>query len=120
MRRLAVLATALTALLAPAAAVAHPLGNFTVNSYSGIELAGNRVYVHYVLDLAEIPTFQEGDRVRAPGFAARMARGLDLGSTGAEPFSALSSTSSTFARAPAVSRRFGSRPSTSRLAPAAR
>ena len=78
MRRLAVLATALTALLAPAAAVAHPLGNFTVNSYSGIELAGNRVYVHYVLDLAEIPTFQEGDRVRAPGFAARMARGLDL------------------------------------------
>jgi nickel/cobalt transporter (NicO) family protein len=78
MRRLAVLAMSLSALLAPAAAVAHPLGNFTVNSYSGIELAGNRVYVHYVLDLAEIPTFQEGDRVRAPGFAARMARGLDL------------------------------------------
>ena len=78
MRRLAVLATSLSALLVPAAAVAHPLGNFTVNSYSGIELAGNRVYVHYVLDLAEIPAFQEGDRVRAPGFAARMARGLDL------------------------------------------
>ena len=78
MRRLAVLASALTALLAPAAAVAHPLGNFTVNSYSGIELAGNRVYVHFVLDLAEIPTFQEGDRVRAPGFAERIARGLYL------------------------------------------
>jgi nickel/cobalt transporter (NicO) family protein len=78
MRRLVVLATALTALLAPAAAVAHPLGNFTVNRYSGIELAGNRVYLHYVLDLAEIPTFQEGDRVRAAGLAERIAGGLDL------------------------------------------
>ena len=86
MRRLAVLATAFTALLAPAAAVAHPLGNFTINSYSGIELAGNRVYVHYVLDLAEIPTFQERDRVRAPGFAARMARGLDLRIDGRRAF----------------------------------
>ena len=78
MRRLILLATTLTALLSPAVAVAHPLGNFTVNRYSGIELAGNRVYVHYVLDLAEIPTFQEADRVRAPGFAERIARGLDL------------------------------------------
>jgi nickel/cobalt exporter len=77
MKRL-VLLLGLVALTLPGAAAAHPLGNFTVNRYSGIELAGNRVYVHYVLDLAEIPTFQEGDRVRAPGFAERMARGLDL------------------------------------------
>jgi nickel/cobalt exporter len=77
MKRLALL-LGLVALTLPGAAAAHPLGNFTVNRYSGIELAGNRVYVHYVLDLAEIPTFQEGDRVRAPGFAERMARGLDL------------------------------------------
>ena len=62
----------------PSSAAAHPLGNFTVNRYSGIELAGNRVYVDYVLDLAEIPTFQEGDRVRAPGFAKLMAQGLVL------------------------------------------
>jgi nickel/cobalt exporter len=77
MKRLALL-LGLVALTLPGAAAAHPLGNFTVNRYSGIELAGNRVYVQYVLDLAEIPTFQEGDRVRAPGFAERMARGLDL------------------------------------------
>jgi nickel/cobalt exporter len=76
-RRLSLL-LGLLALTLPGAAAAHPLGNFTVNRYSGIEVAGNRVYVHYVLDLAEIPTFQEGDRVRAPGFAERMARGLDL------------------------------------------
>jgi nickel/cobalt transporter (NicO) family protein len=77
MRRLALL-LGLVALALPGAAAAHPLGNFTVNRYSGIELAGNRVYVHYVLDLAEIPTFQEGDRVRAAGFAERIAGGLEL------------------------------------------
>jgi len=36
------------------------------------------VFVHYVLDLAEIPTVQEGDRVRAAGFPAEVAAGLDL------------------------------------------
>ncbi len=77
MRRLALL-LGLVALILPGAAAAHPLGNFTVNRYSGIELAGSRVYVHYVLDLAEIPTFQEGDRVRAARFAERIAGGLDL------------------------------------------
>jgi nickel/cobalt exporter len=77
MRRL-VLLLGLAALALPGAAAAHPLGNFTVNRYSGIELAGSRVFVHYVLDLAEIPTFQEGDQVRAAGFAERVAGGLDL------------------------------------------
>ena len=77
MRRLALL-LGLAALALPGAAAAHPLGNFTVNRYSGIELAGSRVYVHYVLDLAEIPTFQEGDRVRGARFAERIAGGLDL------------------------------------------
>ena len=83
MRRLAltaVLAAAITAaaLGRPDAADAHPLGNFTVNHYAGIELAGSRVYVRFVLDLAEIPTYQEGGRVRAPGYAAGVARELEL------------------------------------------
>ena len=64
-------------------ASAHPLGNFTVNHYAGIELAGDRVYVRYVLDLAEIPTFQIGDDVRAPAFAATVARQLELRLDGA-------------------------------------
>ena len=59
-------------------ASAHPLGNFTINHYTGIELAGDTIYVRYVLDLAEIPTFQLGEGVRAPGFAATVARRLDL------------------------------------------
>jgi nickel/cobalt transporter (NicO) family protein len=83
MRRLVGLAAvALVAVVAatawPVAAEAHPLGNFTVNHYAGIELAGNRVFVRYVLDLAEIPTFQSGDEVRARGYAAAVARRLDL------------------------------------------
>ena len=41
---------------------AHPLGNFTVNRYAGIEVAGSAVYVRYALDLAEIPTYQLGSR----------------------------------------------------------
>ncbi len=65
-------------LVFPAAADAHPLGNFTINRYSGIELSGDRVYVHYVLDLAEIPSAQEGNRVRRTDFARVAARGLVL------------------------------------------
>ena len=64
-------------------ASAHPLGNFTVNHYAGIELAGDRVYVRYALDLAEIPTFQFGDQVRAESFAATVARQLELRIDGA-------------------------------------
>jgi len=66
------------ALVRPGGADAHPLGNFTVNHYAGIELAGNRVYVRFVLDLAEVPTYQEGGRVRARGYAAGIARDLEL------------------------------------------
>jgi len=72
------LVVAAVALAVPRGAAAHPLGNFTVNHYAAVELAGNRVFVRYVLDLAEIPTFQAGDRVRAPGYAAEAASGLEL------------------------------------------
>ena len=78
MKRLLVAFVALVALLAPSTAAAHPLGNFTVNRYAGIELSGERIYVRYVLDLAEIPTFQEGARVRRPAFAAEAGESLVL------------------------------------------
>ena len=77
MKRLVLLLVALAAFLPPAAA-AHPLGNFTINHHSTIEISGNQVYVHYVLDLAEIPTFQERKRVQRPGFARSVAQGLRL------------------------------------------
>jgi nickel/cobalt exporter len=43
--------------LAPGAS-AHPLGNFTVNQYSGLRVQPDGVLVDYVLDMAEIPSFQ--------------------------------------------------------------
>src|SRR3990172_9177092 len=71
-RLLALLAAgaAAVALAMPPGAAAHPLGNFTVNHYAGIEASGRSVYVHLVLDLAEIPAFQLGSTVRSPGYPA--------------------------------------------------
>lgn len=39
-------------------AEAHPLGNFTINQFSRIEVGKTEVHVHYVVDMAEIPSFQ--------------------------------------------------------------
>jgi nickel/cobalt transporter (NicO) family protein len=80
-KRLALLGAVVAALVLPVAAQAHPLGNFTVNRFSRIEVAGPRVYVRYVLDLAEIPTFQAG-KVDAKTYARRIARGARLSVNG--------------------------------------
>ena len=47
----------------PTVASAHPLGNFTINRYSRIEPGPDQIHLRYVLDMAEIPTFQEMPRV---------------------------------------------------------
>ena len=72
MKRLALLALAVASLALPAQAAAHPLGNFTINRFSRIEVSGPRLYVRYVLDMAEIPTFQAG-RIDAGAYARRIA-----------------------------------------------
>jgi nickel/cobalt transporter (NicO) family protein len=72
MKRLVLLAAAVTALIAPAVASAHPLGNFTINRFSRVEASGHRLYVRYVLDMAEIPTYQAG-RIDARAYARRIA-----------------------------------------------
>jgi nickel/cobalt transporter (NicO) family protein len=77
MKRLAVLIAVAGVLLAPAAAAAHPLGNFTINRFSRVEASGHRLYVRYVLDLAEIPTFQAG-HIDARAYARRIARNAQL------------------------------------------
>jgi nickel/cobalt transporter (NicO) family protein len=43
-------------------AFAHPLGNFTVNHFTRIESGAGGVRLRYVIDLAEIPTFQESQQ----------------------------------------------------------
>jgi len=40
-------------------AVAHPMGNFSINHYSAIQVEPSKVKVLYIIDMAEIPTFQE-------------------------------------------------------------
>ncbi len=82
MRGALAVTAALVALVAPSAAVAHPLGNFTTNRYSEIHVSATHVYVLYVLDLAEIPTFQaKGDveRVGRAAYARRLARKIAAG-----------------------------------------
>ncbi len=77
MRKLILLLGLVAALAAPAAALAHPLGNFTINRFSRVQVAGHQVYVKYVLDLAEIPTFQAG-KIDANAYARRIASGAHL------------------------------------------
>jgi nickel/cobalt exporter len=50
--------TILAHLFAPVAA-AHPLGNFTINQYAGLHATRQAMTLDYVLDMAEIPAFQE-------------------------------------------------------------
>jgi nickel/cobalt exporter len=86
-RRLFVVLIAVAAVVLASAgtASAHPLGNFTVNHYAGIELAGNRVYVHYALDLAEIPTFSSAGMSADQGSPRPSRDSSSSGSTGGAP-----------------------------------
>jgi ABC-type nickel/cobalt efflux system permease component RcnA len=53
-----VLSIAALALVVPVTS-AHPLGNFTINHYSGLRVGLTSVLVDHVTDFAEIPTFTE-------------------------------------------------------------
>ncbi len=57
---LAAIGLALTA--GPAAA--HPLGNFTINHVTEVRVSSDRIDLRYILDQAEIPTFQARRRSR--------------------------------------------------------
>jgi nickel/cobalt exporter len=73
---LATVALALTAVLASPAS-AHPLGNFTTNRFSGIEIFEDSVVVHYVVDFAEIAAFQEINSIDSDGNRLVTAAELD-------------------------------------------
>src|SRR3954447_24868601 len=49
------------------AAQAHPLGNFTINLYDGLIVRADGVDVDYVVDMAEIPAFEEKQTIDANG-----------------------------------------------------
>jgi ABC-type nickel/cobalt efflux system permease component RcnA len=46
-------------MIVPNSATAHPLGNFSISHYSGIRVSKDAIELRYMIDMAEIPTFQE-------------------------------------------------------------
>ncbi|WP_435858460.1 hypothetical protein [Streptomyces sparsogenes] len=58
-------------------AVAHPLGNFTVNRYDGLVVAPGELRVDHVEDLAEIPAAQAKPRIDRDGDDELSRRELD-------------------------------------------
>jgi ABC-type nickel/cobalt efflux system permease component RcnA len=74
---------ALLLLIAPDSASAHPMGNFSISHYTAIRVEPDGVRLRYVLDLAEIPTFQalqaEGLSAESehPGVRAYLARAVE-------------------------------------------
>jgi ABC-type nickel/cobalt efflux system permease component RcnA len=67
-RRLPIAIVALLVGLAvPAVALAHPLGNFTINHYAGIRVSPDVIRLDVVIDMAEIPAFQERQRLDTDG-----------------------------------------------------
>ena len=58
-RGITILLTLFISFIFVPAAFAHPLGNFTINHYAGLDVRADSVSIDYVLDMAEIPAFQE-------------------------------------------------------------
>ncbi len=61
----------------PGAASAHPLGNFTINTSSVITVAPERLRLDYIVDMAEIPAFQELAAIDTDGDGATSEEELD-------------------------------------------
>ena len=112
LRLVAAFAVALASLAAPAVASAHPLGNFTINHYAGLTIAPDRVDVDVVIDMAEIPTFQERQTMDtdedgsgsdeevaawAPDACGRLAPSLHLSRDGAQLTLGVGSSAASFA-----------------------
>jgi nickel/cobalt exporter len=57
------LITLLLTLVSIQPAAAHPLGNFSVNQYSRLEIGTDQIHLTYVLDLAELPTVADATRL---------------------------------------------------------
>jgi ABC-type nickel/cobalt efflux system permease component RcnA len=66
-RTFTILSTLLACLIFVPVALAHPLGNFTVNHYAGLQISREKIVIDYVMDLAEIPAFQEIELLDANG-----------------------------------------------------
>ncbi|HEY3524470.1 MAG TPA: hypothetical protein VGK63_12280, partial [Candidatus Limnocylindrales bacterium] len=77
--RIASAIAAVMLLALPGLALAHPLGNFTVNHYAGIRVSPNRILVDAVVDRAEIPTFEARQDLDTDGDGEVSAAEADAG-----------------------------------------
>ena len=66
-RIFAIFAALFALLVLVPAALAHPLGNFTISRYSHLTLQFDAVELLYIIDMAEIPTFQERPQIDQNG-----------------------------------------------------
>ena len=87
-RRFLVMLMALGWLVYPSYLAAHPLGNFSISHYTAMHIARDVIDLHYVIDMAEIPTFQELQETHLvpteghpslPAYVARRAEDLQHG-----------------------------------------
>ena len=62
-RKLSIVLTLLALFVIVPAAWAHPLGNFTISRYTHLTLQPQAVELLYIIDMAEIPTFQERQQI---------------------------------------------------------
>ncbi len=58
----------LSMLANPQPGYAHPMGNFSISHYAGIRVEQRFIELSYLIDMAEIPTYQE---IQESGIAAR-------------------------------------------------
>jgi nickel/cobalt transporter (NicO) family protein len=72
------------ALTMPHLGSAHPLGNFSISHYAAIRLESDAVVLRYIIDMAEIPTFQEIQHAQIvpqeghPSLPAYLAQQVDV------------------------------------------
>lgn len=55
----------------PALLDAHPMGNFSISHYAGITVGADYIELRYLVDMAEIPTFQEIQAMQKLGIVLR-------------------------------------------------
>jgi len=60
-------AALLVLILCPFGAFAHPMGNFSINHYSRLTMLEHEIRLDYILEFAEIPTFQMFPNQRRDG-----------------------------------------------------
>ena len=73
-------------LVAPPLSLAHPLGNFSISHYAGLRLTREGIELRYVLDMAEIPTFQERDSIHQEWKQGVLANEIELDDIDITPY----------------------------------